>query len=293
MADHGPVKLRESKIEALIALYKAAYKTMVKTISNSTDAGKIQKARVMAQINKVLSELGVDVKAWVKEEIPKYYLDGANSALQDLRAMNVDITKAGMAVINREAIVALVDETALAFAEGITGLSRSTRRLLDNALKQQLNFIIAEGRLTGEARRTVSANVEKALREDGLTALVDRGGKTWQFDTYAEMLVRTKAVEARNTGLQNRMTQNGYDLVQVTNHRSTHPVCAKYESKILSLTGAVPVGTDLGGGHSVFATYDQAKLDGLFHPNCQHAINPFNAQLASITKAYDNPFNQR
>lgn len=291
MADHGEVKIREKKVVDLIDLYKAAYIEIVATIETATEAGKIRKARTMAQINKILTGLGVDVKAWVDSEIPKYYLDGSNSALNDLRELGVDIDASSMSLINKEAIATLVDETSLAFAQGITGISRSANQILSNAIKQQINSTIALGQLTGETRKIIAQQVVQDLRQNGLTAIVDRRGVQWTFDRYADMLVRTKAVEARNIGMQNRMLQNGYDLVQVTNHNSVHRECAKYEGKILSLTGKTPVGTDLGGGYKVFATYDKAKADGIFHPNCQHGINPFSPSLAAKTKAYDNPYN--
>lgn len=291
MADRGPVKIREGRIDDLTKLYKQSYKDIVKTIDLATTSGKIQKFKVMAQINRILADLGVNVDEWVKTEIPQYYLAGANQAKQDLLKLGINVdTGTGFAVVNKEAITALVDETSLAFAEGITGISRNARRLLDNALKQQLNFIIADGKLTGAARRSVSASVSAAIQESGLVALVDRGGKQWQFDTYARMLVRTKSVEARNVGLMNRMTGSGHDLVQVTRHQSDHEACAFWEGKILSISGATPVGTKLDGGYVVEGTYEQARRMGLFHPNCKHGINVINPALAAITKAYDNTF---
>lgn len=292
MADRGEVKIREGKIDDLVKIYKQAYERILKDIVDSTEAGKIRKFAVMQDINRTLEKLGVDVDEWVKREMPQYYLDGANQAVQDLRADGYDTSKlSSFNIINKEAILALTDETSLAFAEGIQGISRNARRVLDDALKQQLNFIVAEGRLSGEARKVVSARVEYRLKEAGLGVLRDAGGKEWQYDTYARMLVRTKAVEARNQGLANRMLASGYDLVQVSDHNSTHAVCLKYEGKILSMTGSVKPGTELPGGVTVFATYQKAKEDGLFHPNCKHSINTFNPELAEKTHAYENPYN--
>lgn len=294
MATTGPVRIREGRINELISLYHVTYGKLVMEISTATDAGKISKARLMARINAELAALGVDVEAWVKKEIPQYYRDGANVAIQDLRALNVDVTKSSnFAVINQEAIKALTDEVVAAFGASITTISRNSRSLLDMALRQQIQFIIAEGKLTGEARRTVSAAVKKAIEDKGITALVDKAGKNWTFENYSKMLVRTKAVEARNQGLINRMLTSGYDLVQVSNHRTSHKECAAWEGKILTMTGATPVGTVLPGGYTVAATYNQAAQAGLFHPNCEHAVNVLVPSLAAKTKAYDNPYNKR
>lgn len=292
MADRGPVKLREGRIDALVELYLKSYKRMAGEIVDASEAGRINKARVMARINAELTALGVDVDEWVRKEIPQYYLDGSNIAIQDLRALGVDVSaRSNFAVINQEAIKALTDDVALNFAEAIRGVSRSANRFLTSALKQQLNMIIAEGRLTGEARRVISSDIKARLAAEGFDSLVDKRGAKWTLDRYSAMLARTKAVEARNQGLANRMLANGYGLVQVTNHNSKHKECHDLEGKILSLTGSTPRGTKLPGGYVVWGSLQEAMQYGLFHPNCQHAINVFSPTLAAKTHAYDNPYN--
>lgn len=278
------VKIRDGSINQLISLYKRTYARLAEEMINATEAGKIQKARVMARINVELTALGEDVDAWVAKEIPQYYLDGSNQAIQDLRAQGVDVsTRTNFAIINKEAIAALTDDVALSFAQAIRGVSRSANNLLSDALKQQLNFTIAEGRLSGDTRKMISGTLKQNLQDEGLSALTDKAGKQWTLENYTRMLARTKAVEARNQGLANRMLGLGYDLVQVTNHRSEHPACAFWEGKILSLTGKTPG----------YPTLQMAIEGGLFHPNCQHAINAFHPELARLTKAYDNPYNYR
>lgn len=282
MADHGEVKLRDVKIQALINTYHEAYKEIVTTITDATEAGRINKARTMAAITAQLQDLGDDVGAWVQKEIPQYYLDGANIAIQDLKDMGVQLSgPKGLAVINKEAIATLVDDTSLAFAQSLTAITKNAQGLLNDAIKQQLNIILAKGALKGEALKTIADNIRAQIEESGIAALVDAGGRAWQFDTYAEMLVRTKAVEARNEGLKNKMLQNGYDLVQVSDHNSDHQECADWEGEILSITGET----------EGYDTTDDAEAAGLMHPNCQHAYNVIKPELAEQTVAYDNPYN--
>lgn len=282
MADHGEIKLRDIQIKALIDRYHAAYKDITETIINDTTAGKINKARTMATIRAQLQGLGDDVDAWTKREIPQYYLDGANVAVQDLKKMGVALDgPKGLAPINKDQIASLVDSTNLAFAQSLTAVSRNSEKLLASAVKQQLTYIIADGTLKGDARKLIADNIRNEIESNGISALVDGGGKSWAFDTYAEMLVRTKAVESRNEGLKNKMSQNGYDLVQVSDHNSDHQECADWEGAILSVTGNTP-GYD---------TTDDAEAEGLMHPNCQHAYNVIDPDLADMTSAYDNPYN--
>ena len=128
IADHGEIKLRELKIKSLIDLYHQTYKDIVETITDATLAGKIQKARTMATIRAQLEELGENVDDWVKTEIPQYYLDGANVALQDLKDAGVEISgPKGLVAVNKESIAYLVDETRNAFATSMTAIAKNSQ----------------------------------------------------------------------------------------------------------------------------------------------------------------------
>jgi hypothetical protein len=276
-------RLRKREINQLIAFYKDAQKNIYREILTATEAGKIHRVRVLARVNAELEKLGVNVERWVAKEIPQYYQDGANQAMQQLRRYNIPTRSTqSLATVNEAAIRILVSNTSTTLAEGIRGVSRSALRVITEAQKQQINIQLATGRLDGSALRTITSSIRDILRQDGLTGLVDRSGRSWTFDRYAEMVARTKAVEARNQGLANKMLQNGYDLVEVSDHGSDHPECAAWEGKILSISGET----------KGYPTLDEAESAGLFHPQCQHSINVI-TDLAEQTEAYDNPYNHR
>ena len=280
---YGPVDLREAEIKRLIATYRAAYRQVIKEILTATTFGKIQRLSVMRNIKAILEELGSDVDKWVKQEIPQYYRDGADGAIRELRRQDIDPTKqVYFSQIHKEAIAALVEEITLGFTESIRGVARNASMLLNDAFQMEINQLIAQGFITGEDRRIIAGYIKERLRQQGLNVLIDKSGRKWTFDRYTEMLIRTKAVEARNMGLGNRIAENGFDLVEVSNHNSDHEACAVWEGKILSFTGRTPG----------YPTYNSALAAGLFHPNCQHSINVINKELAGRTKAYDNPYNQ-
>ena len=184
--------------------------------------------------------------------------------------------RSGFNVIHKAAIAALVSDTQEAFLETMTGINREAKVLLGKAVREQITQRIAGGTVTGKVLKEVKSNVVGVLQEKGLASLVDKGGKAWELDRYAEMLIRTKAVEARNTGMANRMVENGYDLVQVTTH-GADDVCGEWEGRVLSLTGKTPG----------YPTVHDAEMDGLFHPNCKHAINVVIPELAKDIHAYE------
>lgn len=180
--------------------------------------------------------------------------------------------------IDREAVKFFVGDMSNSFGDSLSAVNRSARQVFNTAAKEEIKARIAEGRITGATRKQIAAGIKQTVRDRGISALNDRAGRSWSLDRYADMLARTKLVEARNSGLANKMLQNGYDLVQVSNTGSSHAECARWEDEILSLTGET----------SGYPTVAEAEGDGLFHPNCQHAINAVHLDLASKTIAYNN-----
>jgi len=114
----------------------------------------------------------------------------------------------------------------------------------------------------------------------GVTGFTDRAGRDWTLDAYTEMAVRTGTLNAHRWGYEQTLTAAGEDLVMVTGHGYTCPLCAPWQGTVLSLTGAhqrgwhtLPSATDPGATVRVYvsATIDHARSQGLHHPNCGHS----------------------
>lgn len=271
--------INDENIAKLTAIMKQTYKDVVAEIATATDFGVKHRKEILAQIRKILTDSGVDVNKFLKDELPSYYEQGAKDAVKQMDNIGADVPiSTGFSKVHKEAIMALVDDTSRAFRESLSGINRSANLLLGKATREMITQNIAKGITAGEALSNVKKSIKATLEEQGLSALKDKGGKTWQLDTYAEMLFRTKAVEARNRGLVNRVVENGYDLVEVSSHPSSCDLCGPWQGMILSTTGATPG----------YRTVDEAESEGLFHPNCRHAINVLIPKLANMTSAYDN-----
>lgn len=272
------VEVNEANILKITRTFKSAYADILEEIEGATNFGVANRKAILKQIEQVLSDLGTDVQKFIEKELPKYYKSGADDAVKQLRNTGADVSVSeGFNRVHKDAIVALVDETAEAFGESMTGVNRSARLLLGKAVREAITQRMATSVISGDALRDIKLMIVGLLKQQGLSALVDKGGHTWTLDRYAEMLFRTKAVEARNRGLANRMVENNYDLVQVSSHGTDHEACAVWEGKILSVSGK----------NAGYPTVAEAELSGLFHPNCKHAINVLIPSLASKTRAYD------
>lgn len=259
--------------------YKKAYKNIIEEILTATDFGVYNRKQILNQIEKILQDLGVDIQKFIETEIPKFYKTGADNAVAQLKSagFNVEVPS-GFNRIHKEAVNNLIDDIGQSFAESITGVKRSAEQLLGKAVREMISYKMAEGVTKGSALKEVRNAVKGILQEQGLDSLIDKGGRSWTLDRYSEMLIRTKSVEARNRGFINRVLENGYDLVQVSDHVGECELCRPWEGRILSLTGQT----------KGYPTLQEAESNGLFHPNCRHAINTIHKDLAERTKAYDS-----
>lgn len=268
----------EKTLAKLIATYTGAYESIVGEIAGATDWGVQNRKMLLAQIDEILAELNQQTQPWIDTTITKQYTIGANQAVAQLKNVGADVRVAGgFNKIHKAAIAALIDETSKAFGEGLTGLSRSGQLLLGRINRELITQKLAEGIIKGQAIREARQQIKGIILEQGMGALIDRSGRSWTLDRYADMLFRTKLVEARNRGLVNRLVENEYDLVQVSAHFDACPLCDIWQGKILSTTGA----------SRGYPTLGEAEAAGLFHPNCRHAINVLSPKLANMTRAYD------
>lgn len=272
------VEVNEQNVLKITNTFKSAYKDILSEINTATDFGVQNRKAILAQIEGILTELGTNVKDFLEEEIPGYYEQGSEQAVKQLKNVGADVNVSeGFNRIHKEAIFALVDDTTTAFGTALSGVARSASNILGKATREIITQKMAKGVISGESLSEVRKAIKGVIQEQGLSALVDKAGRNWTLDRYADTLFRTKVVEARNRGLANRMVQNEYDLVQVSNHMTDHEECAFWEGKILSLTGQT----------KGYPTVAQAERAGLFHPNCKHAINVLIPRLAKMTSAYD------
>jgi hypothetical protein len=98
------------------------------------------------------------------------------------------------------------------------------------------------------------------MSDKGITTLVNKQGKAMNLDAYASTVARTTTREATNKGSLQAVQDVGGDLVKISQHFSSCPVCAVYEGRVYSISGKSkeypPLDEAFSGGYSTI------------HPNC-------------------------
>ena len=276
----------KGSVDALVKIYEdTANKIQQQLIDMAGSVSQIaRRNQIMASIKAELASLGAATGTWVDTNIPMQYKIGMQTAITQIQELDFLplTTEALFTTPNRESVKALISDTASSFADSLTTAGRSAKAIQTTIFQKEIKARLAEGTITGETKKSMVADIKQKILDQGITSLTDKGGTTWSLDRYASMLATTKLAEARNTGLANKMLENGNDLVQVSTNGSIHPACQVYEGIILSLTGQ----TD------GYDTVDDATANGLFHPNCQHTINAITPDLAQQTYGYNSDTGQ-
>jgi hypothetical protein len=247
----------------LINIYRRATRQLEATVKKADPRKPIILIRkvIMGDVNKIAEELERETKNWLVVEIPQEYKRGSQKAIDDAGKLGLTFDKTGFGQVHKEAIQALTEDAYLDFAAGIEGVKRAGRGFVSDIVKKKINERIISGQLEGEALANVKREVKDLVEETGFTALIDRGGKHWSIDSYAEMLVRTHVIKANGEGTRNRLLANNVDLIEMSTHATSCPICEPYEGKVFSLSGR-------SNG------YEKAP-DLPIHPNCRHSYMPF------------------
>lgn len=121
--------------------------------------------------------------------------------------------------------------------------------------------------ITKEQREKIAEDLLKVLKDNGIDFFHDKAGRKWKIENYVKMRTMTELVQAQRMSFFTRATQYGVDLVRIK-HLNLHPqcpLCAPFNGKILSINGNTPG----------YMTIQEASIQGLFHPNCDHIPEDF------------------
>lgn len=154
---------------------------------------------------------------------------------------------------------------------------QQTPRLLEQILRETITAGAAEvtgGKVT---RLQAAQHTLDRLVGQGIKGFRDSAGRNWSLTSYVEMAVRTESGRVAVDAHMDALSAAGQDLVEISDSPRECPLCRPWERKVLSLSGqvgAILLPSEIGEGTvrvDVAGTLQQARGDGLFHPNCTHS----------------------
>jgi hypothetical protein len=219
----------------------------------------------LSDIKKIYAVIETQFNGWMKRELPDYYADAYRLGEQIMRRGG--LSKVTDVKYKGRILDSLLNDTitkmSTAIEGGIGRINTLFREVQTSSItEQQINLAIGEGLVTDATPQRIKSNLEKELRRSIVgDEKVLAGSKNYKADTYAELLARTRTRDAQSSATIQLSLDYGVDLVQVSDHNTTTPICMEYEGQVYSVTGKS-------------RSYPRLEEQPGFHPNCLHVLLP-------------------
>lgn len=259
-------------LEEVFRIYQDAEYQMLKKVAKRVKRGitsegwnevKLKDVQMLNEdIGKILKDTSSLTKGHLNKGLIKAYKAGMKGASLDFEKIKPGkIPKTFM----KDMIPYHLQRMIL---ESYNMVDRASIQILRNTMDVYREVISSTntGVLAGyETRLQASQNALNEFANKGITGFVDKSGRKWELASYVEMATRTGNAHAAIQGHIDRQLELGNDLVIVSSHANTCPLCAPWGGKVLSIKGNNPK----------YASLESAKAAGLFHPNCKHTITAY------------------
>ncbi|MFT3951187.1 MAG: hypothetical protein QM689_04435 [Oscillospiraceae bacterium] len=275
-------KTTQQEIDSLVQIFRDAQEQLMNTIINSGGVGtKVYANTILKQLERQLKRMEKKSAFFVQSVVPKEYQSALDEIYAYFKKNNLLMNAPqAFAQVHEDAIYALAREMQFHIGQGLDSAGRRVMRYVndarDDVLRQQGLQAAAQKAASGATIQQMQQNLAERLKNEGIFAVQYGSGKgAYQvgIDSYAEMVARSTTREAGNLARENQLTENGYDLVVMTEHYPTCAVCAMYQGRVYSISGKdkrFP---------SLYATAFRSGYRNV-HPNCRHSVHAWIEELA-------------
>jgi len=255
----------EKDIRMLQEVYFQAFERVSKRIISGGAAES--DAELLAAINKELKKLDKYNKDFVDKVIPNVYGKNRKNVVQYLKELGVDVTEnKRFRSIHSGAVEELQQRLMENMNEGINQIHKNAVANVKGITKQASLLHTAGASTELEA---VKVSVTKIINS-GINKVRYKNGAMVDVTKYVEMAVRTNVDSAINKSTENQQLEFGLDLIQISYHSTSCPICSPYQNRIYSISGnseEYPSINVINNGN--YAEY------GVIHPNCRHRAIPY------------------
>lgn len=272
----------KSQLDLLIEIYREAQARLAEIVTGNYGAGtRTYYNSVLKQLERLMKQLEAETGQYISTEIPKQYKKALDDTYAYFKRNNLQMKRPDMfSHIHSDAVSELANEMRYHINQGISIAGRRVMRYLDtardNALRQAGLRSAALKAAAGQTVADMQKDLMQRLANDGfLTVQYGTGKRAYQvgLDSYAAMVARSTTREAGNLARENQLTENGYDLLMMTEHYPTCEACAVLQGRVYSISGR----------DKRFPPLSRAFPSGYrnVHPNCRHVMTYWIEEMQS------------
>ena len=272
----------KSQLDVLIEIYREAQARLAEIVTGNYGAGtRTYYNSVLKQLERLMKQLEAETGQYISTEIPRQYKKALDDTYAYFKRNNLQMKRPDMfSHIHSDAVSELANEMRYHINQGISIAGRRVMRYLDtardNALRQAGLRSAALKAAAGQTVADMQKDLMQRLANDGfLTVQYGTGKRAYQvgLDSYAAMVARSTTREAGNLARENQLTENGYDLMMMTEHYPTCEACAVLQGRVYSISGR----------DKRFPPLSRAFPSGYrnVHPNCRHVMTYWIEEMQS------------
>lgn len=296
-------KIQLKQAQSLLDIYNKRLEEIKLAIIEISKSGgnTLKLALEKKKIENIIKKLKKEFKEFSDEAIEESYRESEKDQKGYLTALGIAAiglsqtkTIQNVYYTHLTRITSTMDRKLKSFIRTDFSSPKDTLNALNRLIPPQsgvkpLNNIVETGllssKVTAREWQALAKNLERNLKNKDIFTIpyYNKNGdivRHVKASTYAEMLSRTLTAniyrEAAKDSILNQFGEFG-DLVEILG-RSIYPdsPCIPYQGQILSLTGKT----------KGFTTIDEAKGNGLFHPNCIHSFAVTDNVISVYNKEY-------
>ena len=263
----------------LYLLYRQGFEKVLAILLQKQNKGKYaeREKAILADINKILREIEVETDNFSKNKIAETY-QASRADVFGALAINAPKTLAG---VDKRAIRELKNIFDNQIYDGISQVKRNINKTVQK-------IAIAQKISGGKTREKVSEAV-KILNSQNIFTFEDKLGRSYNLASYAEMAIKTIQTSAVNKAVFTACDTIDDDLVKMSSHITSCPLCAMYQGRIYSRSGKdkryPPLSTINDGAVVRYS---------ILHPFCRHRftayIEEFDDNFEENRKLSNQPF---
>ena len=258
----------EKAVEDLTEIYRKSFEKQTKKIINAKVKGlDIEDTRIAADVNRILKSLEEKNKQWAGKVVPKIYGRTREEIMGFYKKHNIVLDEdISFRKIHQNAVVELQKNLYDELNNGIIQIGRKTKDRLKEITEETTKIQMAGGSERAEAIKEAS----EKIANEGLQHITYANGAKVNITKYVEMATKTTSSAAINRATVNQQLQYKQDLIKISFHSTSCPICAPFQDRIYSLkteNTEYPHISQINEG--AFVNY------GTIHPNCRHRALPY------------------
>jgi len=255
-----PSPLSDAQAQRLIKLYTEAEAEILQEINRlllgaPKDYSLAWQRATLQRVQQIKADLLNGSRTWCKDAIPKSYMQGA--AWADKDPLVGKEVRAGFGAIHQQAVEVLADNAYSRLENVVHVVGRNVDDIYRKVALEAVKGSVIGSKTTRQAAK----QIREELAERGITGFVDKAGHEWNMRRYAKVLAQETTNQSFRQGTINRLQEHGHDLVRISTHAGSCPLCTPHQGRTFSLTGE----------DKEYPPLSSAR--GLFHVGCLHVVS--------------------